>query len=239
MWEDAPFKEIQRSLEMDLMDELEKFVDSISDPKLREKVKELLYEPDISIESSMLPLEETPAGAYMHHAYVGGLLEHTVAVTRLAITLCDLVEEVYGGEVNRDLVLAGALLHDVMKCHVYTPSEHGGYASSPLGDRIDHLSLLVAEMYKRGFPVDLIHVAASHHGDQSPVRPKTLEALIVSIADLADSEMSRRLLRAAEYLLRQATGEKARFTSSRKALEVVRTKTLEGWDGVRRLARES
>lgn len=217
--------------------EIEKLVRKIRDRKLRRMVRELLREPDISLDGKRLPLEECPGGARIHHAYEGGLLQHTVSVARLAITLCDLVEEVYGGEVDRDTVLAGALLHDLMKCYVYTPSGGGGFASSPLGERIDHLTLLVAEMYRRGFPLDVIHVVASHHGDQSPVRPRTLEALIVSIADYADSELSRRVLRAAEYLLRRATGEEARGISSREALEVVRAKAREGWEGVRRLRR--
>lgn len=220
-----------------MMAEIEKLVGRIRDRKLRNMVEDLLREPDIDLDAERLSLEECPAGAYVHHAYEGGLLQHTVATARLALTLCDLVEEVYGGEVDRDMVLAGALLHDVMKCYVYTLNVGGGFASSPLGEQIDHLSLLVAEMYRRGFPLDMIHVVASHHGDQSPVRPKTVEALIVSIADYADSEMSRRVLRAAEYLLRRATGEKARFASAREAFEVVGAKAREGWEGVRRLRR--
>jgi len=219
-----------------MMAEVEKFIRRIGDRKLRRMVRDLLREPRIDLDAEKLSLEKCPAGARVHHAYEGGLLQHTVAVVRLALTLCDLVEEVYGGEVDRDVVLAGALLHDVMKCYVYTPADDG-FTSSPLGERIDHLTLLVAEMYRRGFPLDVIHVAASHHGDQSPVRPKTVEALIVSIADYADSEMSRRVLRAAEYLLRRATGENIRCTSSREALEVVRAKAREGWEGVRRLRR--
>ncbi len=221
-----------------MMPEVEELVGKIGDQDLRRKVYELLCDPDIDIEADRLPLEECPAGAYVHHAYRGGLIEHTVAVTRLAICLCDLVEEVYGGEVDRDVVLAGAILHDVMKCYVYAPTGGSRFASSPLGDRIDHLTLLVAEMYRRDFPLDVIHVVASHHGDESPVKPKTLEALIVSIADYADSEMSRRVLRAAEYLLRRATGKEAQFTSSREALEVVSAKAHEGWEGVRRLVRK-
>ena len=220
-----------------MMAEIEGLVRRIRDRKLRRMVREFLREPDIGLDGERLPLEECPGGTRIHHAYEGGLLQHTVSVARLAITLCDLVEEVYGGEVDRDLVLAGALLHDLMKCYVYAPSGGGGFASSPLGERIDHLTLLVAEMYRRGFPLDVIHVVASHHGDQSPVRPRTLEALIVSIADYADSELSRRVLRAAEYLLRRATGEEARGISSREALEVVRAKAREGWEGVRRLRR--
>ena len=219
------------------MAEVEELVGRIRDDELRRMVGELFREPGVDLDSERLPLEECPAGAYVHHAYEGGLLQHTVATARLALTLCDTVEEVYEGEVDRDVVLAGALLHDVMKCYGYTPDAGGGFISSPLGERIDHLTLLVAEMYRRGFPLDLIHVAASHHGDQSPVRPKTTEALIVSIADYADSELSRRVLRAAEYLLRRATGEKARYPSMREALEVVTAKAREGWEGVRRLRR--
>jgi len=218
-----------------MMPEIEELVGKIGDQDLRRKVSLLLSNPDIDLEAERLSLEECPAGAYVHHAYRGGLLEHTVAVTRLAICLCDLVEEVYGGEVDRDAVLAGAILHDVMKCYVYAPTGGDRFASSSLGDRIDHLTLLVAEMYKRDFPLDVIHVVASHHGDESPVKPKTLEALIVSIADYADSEMSRRLLRAAEYLLRRATGLDTRCSSSREALDVVRAKAQGGWDEVRRL----
>ncbi|MCJ7574899.1 HDIG domain-containing protein, partial [Candidatus Bathyarchaeota archaeon] len=139
------------------------------------------------------------------------------------------------GKVDRDVVVAGALLHDVMKCYTYTPSGEGGYISSRLGEQVDHLTLLVAELYRRGFPVDVIHVAASHHGDVSPVKPKSVEALIVSIADLADSELSRRTLRAAEYLLRQAGEARPRINSSQEALDVVEAKKKDGWGGVKKL----
>ena len=75
-------------------------------------------------------------------------------------------------------------------------------------------------------------MAASHHGDKGPVKPKTLEALIVSVADLADSELSRQTLRAAEYLVRRSTGERRMFRSSAEALEVIRVKARDGWDGL-------
>lgn len=219
-----------------MMSEIMKFVKKIGNSKLRQNVREILREPDIKLDVERVPLEVCPAGAYVHHAYRGGLLQHTVAVVRIALTMCDLVEEVYGGEINRDVVTAGAILHDVMKCYVYSPTNHGSFTSSTLGDRIDHLTLLVAEMYRRDFPLDVIHVVAAHHDDQSPIKPKTVEALIVSIADYTDSELSRRVLRAAEYLLRQATGGEARCTSSKEALQVLSAKTREGLEGVRRLS---
>ena len=216
-----------------MMEELKALAGEIKDEELRVMVLEFLKVPDIDLDGERLPFDECPGGAYVHHCYEGGLLQHTVSVVRLALTLCDLVEGNYGGEVDRDAVLAGALIHDVMKCYSYVRDEWEGFRTSPLGERVDHLSLLVSEMYRRGFPVDVIHVAASHHGDQSPVKPKTLEALIVSIADQADSELSRQTLRAAEYLVRQATGRKRRFASSEEALEVLRVKATEGWEGLR------
>ncbi|KYH39408.1 MAG: hypothetical protein AYL28_000060 [Candidatus Bathyarchaeota archaeon B23] len=226
----------EMSLNMErLKAELEELLELIGDEELRLRVRELLMDGDIPLEGEALPLDETPAGARVHHAYRGGLLQHTVSVARLTLTLCDLIEELYGGEVDRDLALAGALLHDVMKRYVYTPKPGGGYLSPPLGERLDHLTLLVAEAYRRGLPLELLHIIAAHHGDRGPIEPKTLEALIVYIADLADSEMSKRILRAAEYLVRMATGQEVRITSSQEALEIIKAKAKEGWEGVRRL----
>ena len=74
-----------------------------------------------------------------------------------------------------------------------------------------------------------------HHGDVSPVKPKTMEALIVSIADLADSELSRKTLRAAEYLLRQMGESQPKLGSSKEALDLIQAKNREGWEGVRKL----
>jgi 7,8-dihydroneopterin 2',3'-cyclic phosphate phosphodiesterase len=219
-----------------MMEEVEGLAAQIKDKNLRKGVIELLRNPTLDLDYRCLSVEECPAGAYQHHSYAGGLLQHTIGVTKLSMTLCDLVEEVYGGKVDRDTVLAGALLHDIMKIYTYEPRGDGSYMSSPLGDRVDHLTLLVAELMKRGFPVDVVHVVASHHGDVSPVKPKTMEALIVSIADLADSELSRKTLRAAEYLLRQMGESQPKLNSSRAALDLVQAKSKEGWDGVRKLS---
>jgi len=219
-----------------MMKKVEKLVEEIKDETLRIMVLELLRKPTLDLDYSYLSVEECPAGAYQHHSYSGGLLQHTIGVTRLSMTLCDLVEEVYGGKVDRDIVVAGAIIHDIMKIYTYEPRGDGSYMSSPLGEKLDHLTLLVAELYKRGFPVEVVHIAASHHGDVSPVKPKTMEALIVSIADLADSELSRKTLRAAEYLLRQMGESQPKLNSSREALDLVQAKSRDGWDGVRKLS---
>ena len=219
-----------------MMEEVERLAEEIKDDKLRGMVLELLRKPTLDFDYPCLSVKECPAGAFQHHSYSGGLLQHTIGVTRLSMTLCDLVEGVYDGKVNRDTVVAGALIHDIMKIYTYEPRGDGSYMSSALGEKVDHLTLLVAELYKRGFPVDVVHVAASHHGDVSPVKPKTMEALIVSIADLADSELSRKTLRAAEYLLRQMGENQPKLGSSREALDLVQAKSREGWDGVRKLS---
>lgn len=217
-----------------MIERIEDLIEMIEDDGLRGLVRRLLQEPEIELAGERLGLEEAPAGSRVHHPYSGGLLDHTIAVARLAKTLCEIVEQVYGCEVDRDLVLAGALIHDAMKRYVYTPDEKGGFAPSPLGERIDHLTLLVAEMYRLGYPLDLIHVVASHHGDASPISPRTIEALIVSIADYADSELNRKAQKAAEYLLETA-GESLKPISSREAFKILKAKAEGGIEEVRRL----
>lgn len=181
-----------------MLDEIHELVDRIENKEIREQVKAFLKNPPSDFDAPVLPLELCPAGAYQHHSYDGGLLQHTLGVTKLALTLADLVESLYGGAVERDTVLAGAILHDIMKCYCYEETEAGVFRTSDFGGKVDHLSLMVGEMMKRDFPLDVVHVVASHHGDVGPTKPKSVEALIVSVADQADSDLNGKLLRAAE-----------------------------------------
>ena len=206
--------------------------EQIQDKNLREKVLSFLKIPDIDLNGKRLPLEVCPGGAYMHHSYHGGLVEHTIAVTQLSLTFCDLVENLYEGEVNRDVVIAGALLHDVFKCYTYV-QEADRFRVSPLGEKVDHLTLGTSMLIKYDFPLDVIHVIVSHHGDKGPTKPRTVEALIVSLSDLADSEFSRQTLRAAEYLQKEASGRREMFSTAAEALKVIRLKSEKGWDGLR------
>jgi 7,8-dihydroneopterin 2',3'-cyclic phosphate phosphodiesterase len=205
----------------------------IQDVELKKKVIEFLKNPMTDLDAEYLPLEKCPAGVYHHHSYEGGLLQHTISVIKLSMILCDLVEENYNGEVNRDTVLAGAILHDLMKCYCYTTrADSGGYDTSELGEKIDHLSLMVSELYKKKFPINIVHTVASHHGEISPTKPKTIEALIVSIADQADSDLNGKLLRAAEYLLRRNGELRPRINSSKEALNIIKAKSIGGWEGL-------
>lgn len=216
--------------------QLKKVIAKISDKSLRQKVADLLEDPSIEIGGKTytgLSLENAPAGLTHHHSYPGGLIEHMVSATNIALALCDTIERVYRGKVNRDQVVAGIVLHDVFKALIYMETENGNYRMSPLAERLDHLTLGVAELIRRGFPLELVHIVDSHMGWQhGPIGPRTVEALVVHLADMADSRLNGEVLRAAQYLLRESTGTELRRLTATEALEVVNAKAQLGWEGV-------
>ena len=144
----------------------------------------------------------SPSAISRHHNYIGGNLEHTVGVIRL----CQNISEMYPS-VNKDLLLSGALLHDVGKLKEYT------YAAaidiSDEGNFIGHIVIgeqwireKIQELRTNGeeFSTELehqlIHLILSHHGKYewgSPKLPKLLEACILHQADLMDSQVKNYL----------------------------------------------
>jgi 7,8-dihydroneopterin 2',3'-cyclic phosphate phosphodiesterase len=211
----------------------------IQDKKLRNKVVELLENPTFETggrKFSGLPLETSPAGLSHHHYYPGGYMEHVVSTANIAAALCDSVERFYHGKVNRDLVIAGILLHDIFKPVTYTVDDEGRYVSTRLADYLDHLSLVVSELVRRDFPLDLVHVVAAHMGSYGPVRPRTVEALVCHLADLTDSRLNGEVMDAAAYLTRRALGQELPNLTSKEAFEIVHSKTVEGWEGLTKTA---
>ena len=215
---------------------LKKLVNQVSDKALRQKVIALLEDPAIEIEGKIhkgMPLDISPAGLSHHHSYPGGLVEHIVSTTSIALALCDTAETVYNAKVDRDLVVAGALVHDIFKSLTYTERQNGTYASAPLAERLDHLTLGVAELIHRGFPLSIVHIVDSHMGWQyGPIGPRTIEALIVHLADMADSRLNGEVLRAAQYLLRESAGIELNRMTATEAFEIVNAKTQRGWEAV-------
>lgn len=133
-----------------------------------------------------------PAAVGNHHAYASGLLEHTVAVAEAAAALCGCYRA------DRDVVVGGALLHDLGKLRAYR--------MSPLpeatleGTVLDHIAMGycmfedLADRYglRDVLRLHLGHIILSHHGKKefgSPVLPSTPEALIVSAADELDFQV--------------------------------------------------
>jgi len=229
-----------KTVTSDLNERLKKLVNKIKNESLRKKTIEFLANPTIEIEGktySGLSLDVSPAGLSRHHSYPGGFMDHVVATAEIALDLCDVAEDVYGGKVNKDSVLSGIILHDIFKPLTYAESENRSYTITPLGDYLDHLSLIVSEMVKRGFPLEVVHIVAAHHGGEvGPVWPRTVEALICHLADLVDSRLDGEVLRAARYLSRQATGAELPLLTSKEAFEIVHAKTSKGWDEVKKAA---
>jgi 7,8-dihydroneopterin 2',3'-cyclic phosphate phosphodiesterase len=214
---------------------LKQLVDQIQNAELRQKVLNFLETPTFSLDGKVYAgpsFDVSPGGLSHHHTYIGGYVEHVLATWKLSFSLCDIVESVYGGMVNRDYVAAGVLLHDIFKPVTYAEDDNGSFSSAPLADYLDHISLATAELVRRDFPVKLIHIVTAHYGNYGPIKPRTVEALIVHLADNADSQLNGQVLDAAWYLTRKATGEGMPKLNAREAFEIVQMKTAEGWSGV-------
>jgi putative nucleotidyltransferase with HDIG domain len=214
---------------------LGELANKIRDRKLRGKVLEILEKPTFDINGKKhtgLPFEVSPAGLSHHHCYPGGYVEHVVSTAEISLAICDSVEKIYHGKVNRDLVLAGVLLHDVFKPVTYSVNEDGNYSSTRLADYMDHLSIVISELVRRDFPLEVIHIVSAHHGNYGPIRPHTIEALICHLADLTDSRLNGEILDAARFLARRAVGEELFGLNSKEAFEIVHSKSVEGWEGV-------
>ncbi len=137
---------------------------------------------------------KAPAARLMHHAYVGGLLEHTLSMLEIARFLAD-----FYSYVNKDLLLAGVLLHDMGKALEYDTSTAFNFTDD--GRLVGHIvrtavmvELAAAELgdISEEDLRDLTHLILSHHGKQewgSPVEPKTIEAVLLHQIDLLDSRI--------------------------------------------------
>jgi putative nucleotidyltransferase with HDIG domain len=209
--------------------------DKIEDKELRRKVIDLLENPTFELEGQHyngLPLDISPGSLSRHHSYKGGYLEHVVSTTNIALTMCNSIEKIYHGKVNRDLVIAGVLLHDLFKTVTYSRDNDGNYNSTSLSDQLDHLTIAASELIRKDFPLSLIHIVSAHHGEYGPIRPRTIEALVCHLADLTDSRLNGEVLNAATYLSRRATGSELSRLTSKEAFEIVHSKSIEGWEGV-------
>src|SRR6202162_4050010 len=135
-----------------------------------------------------------PAAKTLHHAYIGGLLDHVVSLFRS----CDLICRNYP-QVNRDLLLTGAFLHDIRKIQALSYNRAFSYTTRGqlLGHMIIELEMLQAKLEQLpGFPAELKtlleHLIISHHGQYefgSPKLPMFPEALLLHYLDDLDSKM--------------------------------------------------
>src|SRR5438445_4789538 len=165
------------------------FVASFQNPHLKAVLEAFMA--DTAIATSY---KNAPAAKTLHHAYIGGLLDHVVSLMRSADLICRNYPQV-----NRDLVLAGAFLHDIGKIYELTYNRSFSYTTRGqlLGHMIIELEMLQAKlMFLPDFPPELKtvleHVIISHHGEYefgSPKLPMFPEALLLHYMDDLDSKM--------------------------------------------------
>ncbi len=162
---------------------------------------------------------KAPASKGLHHSYLGGLLEHTLSVSYLALKN----GRHYEG-LNLDLLLAGSILHDMGK--VDELSYHRSFDYSNEGKLLGHIILGVQRVEDKirqlnTFPKDLAillkHLLLSHHGQYiwgSPKRPMTLEAVMLHYLDDMDAKMNGIF-----QFLKAQVSEKARWTGYHRVFE--------------------
>lgn len=166
----------------------------------------------------VVQFKRAPAAKLMHHAYLGGLLEHTLSMALLADKIAG-----HYHRVNRDLLLVGVILHDIGKTRELSYSHTIDYTDE--GRLVSHIGigLEIAESKIRNvkdFPAELAalikHMVVSHHGARefgSPEPPKTIEAVLLNYIDEIDSRMNA----IREFM--DAEDPNARWTSYHRLLE--------------------
>ncbi len=165
------------------------YVASVTNPWLRKLLENVVRDPQIAPK-----LKRAPAAKMMHHAYLGGLLEHVVSLCALSRLVAPHYPEVDG-----DLLLAGAILHDVGKTEELRYDNALGYTDE--GHLLGHILIAYELLAKKmdaiaGFPPKLkslvLHLLASHHGHYefgSPKLPMFREALLLHYLDDMDSKL--------------------------------------------------
>jgi 3'-5' exoribonuclease len=174
----------------EMVAELQRVVDKLDDPHLQSLMELFLADADF-----MAGYTRAPAAKSMHHVCLGGLLEHSLSVAHLAADICRRYPDL-----NLDLLVTGALLHDIGKVAElrYQRSFEYTDAGKLLGHIVIGVEMVEEKIRSLGtFPQDLAvhlkHLLLSHHGQYeygSPKRPKTVEAVILNFLDDLDSKIN-------------------------------------------------
>lgn len=166
------------------------FIDQVGSPFLTQLLKRIFVEDTEFVKA----FKFSSAAKSVHHGFVGGLLEHTLSVTRL----CDYYIHTYP-MLNADLLYTAAICHDIGKVYELSPFPENDYTDA--GQLLGHI-MIGAEMVGtqirqiQGFPVklanELKHCILAHHGELeygSPKKPALLEAIALNFADNTDAHM--------------------------------------------------
>ncbi|MDQ5986582.1 MAG: 3'-5' exoribonuclease YhaM [Syntrophus sp. SKADARSKE-3] len=190
------------------------YKDQVSDGSLR-KLLDAFFDDNKTREL----FKRAPAAKGFHHNYLGGLLEHTLSVTRLL----DGVASHYP-RLNRDLIITGGILHDIGKINEFTYDRLVDYTNE--GRLIGHIvmgvemidaKIAAIEAFPAQLAMELRHIILSHHGVLefgSPKRPKTVEAQIVHQMDDLDAKVN-----AFQETIKDAGDNESEWTPFHRLLE--------------------
>lgn len=163
-------------------------IDRIRDPRLRDLT--LTIWTDAVARGGWVPadLDLIPFTLLLKNVRVS-LLEHTRAVTRTSVEIASVLNEKYIGKiaVDLDILLAGALLHDVGKLFEYR-REDGEFVKSREGELLRHPVSGAAFAFKYGLPQEVVHIIAAHSKEGDGGR-RTIEAVIVNHADFVNFDI--------------------------------------------------
>ncbi len=170
-----------------LSDALFHYIDNVNDEYIKQLLESIFGDKEYFSKFS-----QAPAAKSWHHNYVGGLLEHTVSVTKI----CDFASHMY--PVQKDILIAGAMLHDSGK--VYEYSVKPSIEFTPIGRLVGHICLADEMVCKKAaeinnFPDNILlkirHLILSHHGEYEKASarlPQMLEAVVLHFADNLDAQ---------------------------------------------------
>lgn len=172
-----------------MFQDLQEIVELVEDANIKAILKNTLSDPEVQ------PLyKKCPAAKTVHHAYIGGLLEHTLSMCRVMVAISPNYPQL-----NRDLLIFGCIYHDIGKIWELSFDTSIGYTD--VGRLVGHIPM-GSELVERkaseisNFPFELKmvlkHIVLSHHGlleYGSPKRPKFLEAVVVGMVDDMDSKI--------------------------------------------------
>ena len=173
-----------------MFDRLIEIAKTVKHPGLRKLLAAFLKDPDTAAR-----FRRCPAAVQNHQAFLGGLLEHTLGVSELALVAAERYPDL-----DRDLLIAGVILHDIGKIDELAYDRSFSYTDS--GELLGHLYIGARMIEERARDIDelspettqaLVHLVLSHHGAyeyQSPKLPMTAEALTVHHLDNLDAKLS-------------------------------------------------
>jgi 3'-5' exoribonuclease len=210
----ADYSPVSRLDVEEMFRDLMAFIDGLENPWLRQLLTTVFGDEEIVGRFKL-----APAAKGFHHAYLGGLLEHTLSTTRL---LDRLAGQIRG--IDRDLLIAGGLLHDIGKIYEFSYDRVIDYTTD--GRLVGHIVMGVElldrkieamEDFPRELSLKLRHLLLSHHGELefgSPKRPKTLDALVLHAIDDLDAKVA-----AMQDFVETSAGEDSEWTGFHRFFE--------------------